>query len=94
MVATRATTTMSSVDRNVGLSPIKFYYGQSLVLVARDHGGEFWVEKDLGEGIEDSTVLLPQTIKGRRELLNLECSIKYDSKGASSRCGKGMAHAL
>jgi hypothetical protein len=94
VVATRATTTMSNVDRNVGLSPVKFYYGQSLALVARDHGGGFCVEEDLGEGIEDSAVLLPQTIKGRRELLNLECSIKYDSKGASSRCGKGIVHAL
>jgi hypothetical protein len=31
--------------------------------------------------------------KGRRELLNLECSINYDSAGASSRRRKGKAHA-
>ena len=55
---------------------------ECLKLVAMDHGGDFWVE-DSNEGIEDSTVLLPRKVKGKRGLLNLECSIKYDSKGAS-----------
>jgi hypothetical protein len=49
---------------------------------------------DSGEGIKDSEVILPRKVKGRRELLNLECSINYDSKGASSRRGKGKAHAF
>jgi hypothetical protein len=30
--------------------------------------------------------------RGRRELLNLECSINYDTTGTSSRHGKGKAH--
>jgi hypothetical protein len=30
--------------------------------------------------------------RGIRELWNLECSINYDSVGASSRQGKGKAH--
>jgi hypothetical protein len=33
--------------------------------------------------VSKTTVLLPRKVKDRRELLNLECSIKYDSKGAS-----------
>jgi hypothetical protein len=45
------------------------------------------------EGIEDVLDDTTQKVKGRRELLNLECSINYDAKGASSRCGKGKAHA-
>jgi hypothetical protein len=49
---------------------------------------------DLCEGFEDTKVDLPRKGKGRRELLNLECSINYDSKGASSRRGKGKAHAF
>lgn len=32
--------------------------------------------------------------KGYRELKNLECSINYDAKGASSSRGKGKAHAF
>jgi hypothetical protein len=32
--------------------------------------------------------------RGRRELLNLECSINYDTAVVSSRCGKGKAHVL
>jgi hypothetical protein len=32
--------------------------------------------------------------RGRRELLNLECSINYDTLGASSRRGEGKAHIL
>jgi hypothetical protein len=43
---------------------------------------------DLGEGIEDSEMVLPHKVKGRMEFLNLECSINYDSKGVSSRLGK------
>jgi hypothetical protein len=31
--------------------------------------------------------------RGRRELLNLECSINYDLTGASSRRGKCKVHA-
>lgn len=30
----------------------------------------------------------------RRELLNLKCSINYDSIGTSSRWGKAKAHAF
>lgn len=30
----------------------------------------------------------PRKVKGRRELLNLESSINYDSKSASTRRGK------
>lgn len=30
--------------------------------------------------------------RGRRELLNQECSINYDTTGTSSRLGKGKAH--
>ena len=30
----------------------------------------------------------PWKVKGRRELLNIECSINYDSMGASSKHGK------
>jgi hypothetical protein len=33
----------------------------------------------------------PRTIKGRRELLNLECSINYDAKVASTRRGRGKS---
>jgi hypothetical protein len=55
------------------------------------------------EGNKEQTVALLTTIeeghprevkgscsnpRGRRELLNLECSIKYDTSGASSRSGK------
>jgi len=40
------------------------------------------------DSIEDT----PRKVKGRRELMNFECSIIYDAKGASSRCGKGKAH--
>jgi tRNA(His) 5'-end guanylyltransferase len=32
--------------------------------------------------------------RGRRELLNLECSINYESTCASSRRGKGKAHVV
>jgi hypothetical protein len=32
--------------------------------------------------------------RGRRELLNLECSINYDTSGASSRRGEGKAHVF
>jgi hypothetical protein len=59
------------------------------------------------EGYEDQTVALLTAIendhyrevkgacsRGRRELLNLECSINYESTGASSRCGKGKAHVF
>jgi hypothetical protein len=40
------------------------------------------------EGNIDSIEDIPQKVKDRRELLNLECFIKYDAKGASSRRGK------
>jgi hypothetical protein len=30
----------------------------------------------------------PRKVKGRREFLNLESSINYDTKGASTRQGK------
>jgi hypothetical protein len=43
------------------------------------------------EGIEDLIEHTPRKVKGRREVLNLECSISYDAKGASSRWGKGKA---
>jgi hypothetical protein len=61
------------------------------------------------EGFEDTTMAIlssieedhPQEVKvcvlrlrGRRELLNLECSINYDIACASSRRGKGKAHVL
>jgi hypothetical protein len=29
-------------------------------------------------------------LKGNRELKNLKCSINYNAKGVSSRCGKAM----
>jgi hypothetical protein len=45
------------------------------------------------EGNVDAIEDIPWKVKGRRELLNLECSINYDAKGASSRCGKGKAYA-
>jgi hypothetical protein len=32
--------------------------------------------------------------KGYKELKNLECSITYDAKGASSSRGKGQAHSF
>lgn len=32
--------------------------------------------------------------KGRKELLNLGCSINYDTACVSSRHGKGKAHVL
>jgi hypothetical protein len=32
--------------------------------------------------------------RGRRELLNLECSINYDFAGASSRHGKGKVQVF
>lgn len=32
--------------------------------------------------------------RGRRELLNLECSINYDTTRASSRRRKGKAHVF
>lgn len=35
-----------------------------------------------------------QKVKDRREFLNLECSINYDAKRASSRWGKGKSYAL
>jgi len=38
-------------------------------------------------------VATPRKVKHRRELLNLDCSINYDAKGASSRRGKGKLHA-
>jgi hypothetical protein len=40
------------------------------------------------EGNIDSIEDTPRKVKDRRELLNLECFIKYDAKGASSRHGK------
>jgi hypothetical protein len=55
----------------------------------------------LCEGIEDIEEDHPRKVKGvrlkprgRRELLNLECSINYDAYGTSSRRGKGKAHAV
>jgi hypothetical protein len=45
------------------------------------------------EGIKDSIEDTPWEVKGRREILNLECSYNYDANGASSRHGKGKAHA-
>jgi hypothetical protein len=45
----------------------------------------------MGEPSERLDVTLeatPRKVKGRRELLNLECSINYDAKGASTRRGK------
>jgi hypothetical protein len=44
------------------------------------------------ERIKDLIEDTPRKFKGRRELLNLECSINYDAKGAS-RSGKGKAHS-
>ena len=41
----------------------------------------------------DSIKDTPQKVKGTRDLLNLECSINYDAKGASSRRGKGSGGA-
>jgi hypothetical protein len=41
------------------------------------------------EGIENT----PRKVKGSRELMNLNCSINYDTKRASSRHGKDKAHA-
>jgi hypothetical protein len=49
---------------------------------------------DLCEEIDVTLEVTPQKIKGRRELLNLECSINHDAKGASSRRGKGKTHAF
>lgn len=49
---------------------------------------------DPSEGIEDRKEAFPWKVKGRRELLNIECSINYDSKGASSKHGKSKAHAF
>jgi hypothetical protein len=46
------------------------------------------------EGIEDLIEDIPLKVKGRRELLNLECSINYDAKGASSRRGEGKARLI
>jgi hypothetical protein len=46
------------------------------------------------EGIEDTKEAFPWKVKSRRELLNIECSINYDSMGASSKHGKSMAHAF
>ena len=37
------------------------------------------------EESEDFFEVTPRKVKGRRELLNMECSINYDVKGASSR---------
>jgi hypothetical protein len=45
------------------------------------------------EGIEDSIEVTPSKVEGRRELLNLECSINNDAKGALSRRAIGKAHA-
>jgi hypothetical protein len=45
------------------------------------------------EGIKDVIKDTPQKVKGKRELMNLECSINYDVKGASSTHGKAKAHA-
>jgi hypothetical protein len=45
----------------------------------------------IGEPSERLDVTLeatPRKVKGRRELLNLESSINYDAKGASTRWGK------
>jgi hypothetical protein len=45
------------------------------------------------EGIEDLIKVSPRKVKGGGEPLNLECSINFDAKGASSRRGKRKAHA-
>ncbi|KAE8076422.1 hypothetical protein FH972_015078 [Carpinus fangiana] len=50
MMVTTSTGKVSNVD----------LVKEFLKLVAMDHGGDFWVEEDSSEGIEDSTVLLPQ----------------------------------
>jgi hypothetical protein len=49
---------------------------------------------DLFEGIDVTLKVTPQKVKGRRELRNLECSINYDVKGASSRWGNGKTHTF
>jgi hypothetical protein len=43
MVVTTSTGKVSNVD----------FVMESLKLVAMDHGGDFWVEEDSSEGIED-----------------------------------------
>jgi hypothetical protein len=48
------------------------------------------IEEDLQREVKAAC---PKT-RGRRELLNLECSINYDTACASSRRGKGKAHML
>jgi hypothetical protein len=63
----------------------------------------------LCEGIEDNTMALltaiekdhPREVKGvcsksrgKRELLNLECSINYGTSSTSSTRGKGKGHIL
>jgi hypothetical protein len=47
------------------------------------------MDPDEGDVILEAT---PRHVKGRRELHNLECSINYDAKGASSRRGIGKPH--
>jgi hypothetical protein len=42
--------------------------------------------------MQETLEAFPWKIKGRRELLNLECSINYDAKGVSSKRGKGKTH--
>jgi hypothetical protein len=46
------------------------------------------------ERIDVTLEVTPREVKGRREILNLECSINNDAKGASSRRGKGKTHAF
>jgi hypothetical protein len=42
----------------------------------------------MGESSEVTLEATPWKVKGRRELLNLESFINYDTKGASTRRGK------
>lgn len=45
------------------------------------------------KGIDVTLEVTPRKGKGRRELINLECSIDYDVKGTSSRLRKSKTHA-
>jgi hypothetical protein len=40
------------------------------------------------EGLDVTFEVTSRKVKGRRELKNLECSIKYDAKGTSTRRGE------
>jgi hypothetical protein len=40
------------------------------------------------EGLDVTLEVTPRKVKGRRELQNLECSINYNTKSASTRRGE------